>query len=122
MPGTSGQPQWAGRMAGLLARGRVRWATMQTGQRRWALAAGALLAALIGSLLWYGLRTDWRTLYAGLDPDDARSTGQILLQAQIPFEATPDGAVWTLLFSRKLMRAVFPNILSPPKWWLSPAK
>ncbi len=92
MPGTSGQPQWAGRMAGLLARGRVRWATMQTGQRRWALAAGALLAALIGSLLWYGLRTDWRTLYAGLDPDDARQTGLILTQAQIPYDMTADGA------------------------------
>ncbi len=92
MPGTSGQPQWAGRMAGLLARGRVRWATMQTGQRRWALAAGALLAALIGSLLWYGLRTDWRLLYAGLDPDDARQTGLILTQAQIPYDMTADGA------------------------------
>ena len=27
-----------------------------------------------------------------LDPDDARQTGQILTQAQIPFEPTPDGA------------------------------
>ena len=38
------------------------------------------------------LRTDWRTLYADLDPDDARQTGQILAQAQIPFEPTADGA------------------------------
>ena len=31
--------------------------------------------ALLGGLFWYGLRTDWRTLYAGLDPDDARQIG-----------------------------------------------
>ena len=37
------------------------------------------------------LRTDWRTLYADLDPDDARQMAQILTQAQIPFDATPNG-------------------------------
>jgi flagellar M-ring protein FliF len=50
-----------------------------------------LLLGLTGGLLWYGLRTDWRTLYAGLEPDDARQTAQILTQAQIPFEAAGDG-------------------------------
>ncbi len=43
-------------------------------------------------LLWYALRTDWRTLYADLDPDDARQIGQTLAQAQIPFDVTADGA------------------------------
>ena len=65
---------------------QVRWAQMAAAQRGWAVAAALLLAALIGGLAWYGLRPDWRTLYAGLDPDDARQTGQILTQAQIPFE------------------------------------
>ena len=40
---------------------------------------------------WYGLRTDWRTLYAGLDPDDARQTGLTLTQAQIPFDVGSNG-------------------------------
>ena len=35
--------------------------------------------------------TDWRILYADLDPEDARQAGQILSQAQIPFEPTPNG-------------------------------
>ena len=51
-----------------------------------------MLAVLTGGLLWYALRPDWRTLYVNLDPEDARQTGQILAQAQIPFEPTPDGA------------------------------
>jgi len=30
---------------------------------------------MVGSILWYGLRTDWRALYANLDPADARQIG-----------------------------------------------
>ena len=77
-PATPGQPQLADRLAGLWALGRVRWAEMQPAQRGWALVAAVLLVALVGGLLWYGLRTDWRTLYADLDPEDARQAGQIL--------------------------------------------
>jgi flagellar M-ring protein FliF len=88
-PAGPGQPQLADRLAGLWGRARVRWAQMQPAQRGWALVAAMLLAALAGGLLWYALRTDWRTLYADLDPEDARQIGQILAQAQIPFEPTP---------------------------------
>jgi flagellar M-ring protein FliF len=41
--------------------------------------------------LWSGLRTDWRTLYAGMDPEEARQIGQSLAQAQIPFQPSEDG-------------------------------
>ncbi len=91
-PAVPGQPQWAGRLAGLWGRIRVRWAQMAAAQRRGALTAGLLLAALTGGLLWYALRTDWRTLYMGLEPEDARQIGQILTQAQIPFDVTADGS------------------------------
>ena len=91
-PGSLGQPQWSDRIAGLWGQARARWGTMQPAQRGWALATGVLLLGLVGGLLWYGLRTDWRTLYADLDPDDARQIGQILTQAQIPFDATTNGA------------------------------
>ena len=90
-PATPGQPQLTDRLAGLWGLGRVKWAAMQPTQRGWAVAAGILLGVLAGGLLWYALRTDWRTLYADLDPEDARQTGQLLTQAQIPYESTEDG-------------------------------
>jgi flagellar M-ring protein FliF len=92
VPVNPGQLEWTDRLSALLNLGRVRWATMELAQKRWVLATVALLAALIGGLAWYGMRTDWRTLYAGLDPEDARQTGQILTQAQIPYDVTDNGA------------------------------
>jgi flagellar M-ring protein FliF len=91
-PVTPGEAQLTDRIAGLWGRLRVRWAQMPPAQRGWSLAAALLLAGLVGGLFWYGLRPDWRTLYAGMDPEDARQAGQALAQAQIPFEPTPDGA------------------------------
>jgi flagellar M-ring protein FliF len=91
-PARPGQPQLSDRLAGLWGRSRVRWAQMQPAQRRWGLVAALLMVGLIGGLFWYGMRTDWRILYADLDPEDLRQAGQVLLQAQIPFEPTPNGA------------------------------
>jgi flagellar M-ring protein FliF len=65
---------------------------MQPAQRGWALAAAVLLGILVSGLLWYALGPDWRILYAGLDPEDTRQTGQILTQAQIPFQVAENGA------------------------------
>ena len=90
-PATPGTPRLTDRIAGLWALGRVRWAEMQPAQRSWSMIAAVLAVALIGCLFWYGMRTDWRTLYADMDPDDARQAGQALVQAQIPFEPTANG-------------------------------
>ncbi|MGC2615573.1 MAG: flagellar basal-body MS-ring/collar protein FliF [Terracidiphilus sp.] len=72
-------------------RARHGWAAMAPQQRRWSIATAAILSSLLGGLLWYGLRTDWRTLYAGLDPDDARQVGLTLTQAQIPYDVADSG-------------------------------
>ncbi len=91
-PVLSGPPQWTDRLASLWTLARIRWAAMRPAERGWAVVAAVLLAALAGGLLWFALRTEWRTLYADLDPEDARQTGQILAQAQIPYETTANGA------------------------------
>ncbi len=91
IPAAAGRPQPAGRMGALWQLARVRWATMLPAQRGWTVTAALLIAGLTGGLLWYGLRTDWRTLYAGLDPDDARQTGLTLAQAQIPYDVAANG-------------------------------
>ncbi len=87
-----GQPQWTDRVAGAWGRARVLWARMAPAQRRGAMIGGVLVAALAGTVIWLMARPDWRTLYTGLDPDDARQIGQVLAAAQISFDITPDGA------------------------------
>ncbi|MDR3737034.1 MAG: flagellar basal-body MS-ring/collar protein FliF [Acidobacteriaceae bacterium] len=80
--------------AGLQAawtRARVHWAGLQAGQRRWAMASAGMLAALLIALAWYGLRTDWRTLYGGMEPDEARQMAITLNQAQIPYQVAENG-------------------------------
>jgi flagellar M-ring protein FliF len=89
--GVPGQLQPGGRMSGLWGLVRVRWAQMAALQRRWVVTSALLVVAVIGGLVWYAMRTDWRTLYVDLDPDDARQMGQVLAQAQIQFQTTPDG-------------------------------
>ena len=87
-----GQMQPGGRWAGLWGLIRVRWAEMAPAQRGWVVVSALLVIALMAGLAWYAMRPDWRTLYVNLDPDDARQMGQVLAQAQIPFEPTADGA------------------------------
>jgi flagellar M-ring protein FliF len=91
-PTMPGQPQLTDRLAGLWGRTRVHWAEMHPAQRGWTVVLILLLAGLVGGLFWYGLRPDWHVLYANMDPEDVRSTGQLLAQAQIPFNPTTDGA------------------------------
>jgi flagellar M-ring protein FliF len=78
--------------AAMWTRTRLAWAAMAPQQRRWTIASTIMLGLLLGGLLWYGLRTDWRTLYAGLDPDDARQVGLTLTQAQIPYDVADSGS------------------------------
>lgn len=78
-------------LSALWTRSRVQWASMSSGQRNGALFAALLLAGLFGGIVWYALGPDWRTLYAGLDPEDARQTGMTLTQAQIPFDVSTNG-------------------------------
>ncbi|MFZ0301531.1 MAG: flagellar basal-body MS-ring/collar protein FliF [Steroidobacteraceae bacterium] len=90
-PAMPGQPQWADRVAGGWGRARAMWARMAPSERRGAMVGGLLVAAMIGAVVWLMARPDWRTLYTGLDPDDARQIGQILAAAQITYDMTPDG-------------------------------
>jgi len=90
-PAVGGGGKLASGVGALWTRSKVGWATMTPTQRRWSVAIASTLVALIVGIFWYGMRTDWRTLYAGLDPEDARQTGLTLTQAQIPFEVGSSG-------------------------------
>jgi flagellar M-ring protein FliF len=79
------------RAGALAVEAASRFRSLEPARRTRLLAAAAFLVACFGGLLWYATRTDWRTLYAGLDPEDARQMGQELTSAGIPFDVTPDG-------------------------------
>lgn len=91
-PPALGQVQKGGRLSGLLGLVWVRWVQMTPAERGWVMVAAVMLGALLGGLAWYGLSPDWRTLYSGLEPDDARQIEQVLAQAQISFEPSADGS------------------------------
>jgi flagellar M-ring protein FliF len=80
------------RAGALAAEAAARYRSLEPGRRFRLLIAAGLLLACFGGLLWYASRTDWRTLYAGLDPDDARQLAQELTTAGIPFDVSPDGS------------------------------
>ncbi|MGA8041606.1 MAG: flagellar basal-body MS-ring/collar protein FliF [Terracidiphilus sp.] len=89
--GATADSQMLARLSTLWTRARLQWASMSAAQRNGAMLAAVLLGALVGGLAWYGLRTDWRTLYAGMEPDDARQAALTLSQAQIPYEVAQNG-------------------------------
>jgi len=76
---------------GLWSRGTTGWAELAPLQRTWVTVGAVLILATIAGLIWYSTRVDWRTLYAGLDPEDSRQMAQILTQAQIPFDLSANG-------------------------------
>jgi len=76
----------------LWERGNARWSLLPARHRGWTLAAALLLVATLAAIVWYATRTDWRMLYAGLDPEDSRQISQVLTQAQIPFDLEANGA------------------------------
>jgi flagellar M-ring protein FliF len=81
----------ADRLAGFRDQGAARWKEMAPRQRNWAMSAAVMLLAVVAGFAWYAARTDWRTLYAGLDPEDSRQMAQVLTQAQIPFDLSANG-------------------------------
>ena len=91
-PAIPGRIQAGGKWTGLLGMAQVRWAEMAAAERGWAIAVALLLAALIGGLPGMRRGRIGAPSTSDLDPDDARQMAQILAQAQIPFEATVDGA------------------------------
>ncbi len=70
----------------------TRFRKLEPARRNRLLAATAIVLACFGGLLWYSSLPDWRTLYAGLDPSDARQIAQQLTTAGLPFDVSPDGS------------------------------
>jgi flagellar M-ring protein FliF len=86
---STGLPQRASAvMQSLLARLRG----MEGQQRLWLVGASGLALLCFAGILWFATRTDWKVLYAGMDPSDAREMASALTAANIPFDVSSDGA------------------------------
>ncbi|MGC2162863.1 MAG: flagellar basal-body MS-ring/collar protein FliF [Silvibacterium sp.] len=68
-----------------------RFRQLDPARKKWLIGATAFLVACVLGLAWYAARPDWRTLYAGLAPEDAREMAAELTAANIPFDVSPDG-------------------------------
>ena len=70
---------------------RERWGTLPAAQRRLLLLCAGALLALSSLSAWWGTRTDWRTLFSGMEGRDAAVMQQQLTSAGIAYQTTPDG-------------------------------
>lgn len=85
-------PDGLGRRASAVAKQLWTWfGVLDPGTKRWFSGALILVFAGLLAIIWYVSRPDWRTLYAGLDLQDAREMAAELTSAGIPFDVSPDG-------------------------------
>jgi len=65
--------------------------SMPPKRRTQLVVCGVVLAAACALVAWWGGRTDWKTLYAGLEGRDLQQVQSELAAANISYQATPDG-------------------------------
>lgn len=70
---------------------RARFGNMSPRQRWGLLASAAVLLVVGGGMIWLAFRPDMRVLMSGLEARDAQQVEQELMEANIPYDLTPDG-------------------------------
>ena len=70
---------------------RARLGSMSSRQRLGLLASLGVLLAVGGGMMWLAIRPDMRVLMSGLEARDAQQVEQELMEANIPYDLTPDG-------------------------------
>ncbi len=70
---------------------RARFGSMSSRQRWGLLASLGVLLAAGGGMIWLAVRPDMRVLMSGLEARDAQQVEQELMEANIPYDLTPDG-------------------------------
>ncbi|MGB7200607.1 MAG: flagellar basal-body MS-ring/collar protein FliF, partial [Acidobacteriaceae bacterium] len=70
---------------------RARFGSMSSRQRFGLLASLAVLLSVGGGMIWLAIRPDMRVLMSGLEARDVQQVEQELMEANIPYDLTPDG-------------------------------
>jgi flagellar M-ring protein FliF len=81
----------AGKASAMVSSLRGRVMALPPGKRTWLMATVAFVAAICAAMVWYAGRTDWKTLFTGLDGKDVAQVSQELAAAGIPYQMTLDG-------------------------------
>ncbi|MDE1161698.1 MAG: flagellar basal-body MS-ring/collar protein FliF [Acidobacteriaceae bacterium] len=76
----------------LMNRARAIWAGMPQSKRTKLILAGAVMVAACALVSWWGTRTEWKTLYSGLEVRDLQQVESELAAAGITYETTQDGS------------------------------
>jgi flagellar M-ring protein FliF len=69
------------------------WGALASGQKFRVLASSLAFVVIVGVLVWWAWRPNWRVLYSGLAPEDARVLGTALTAANLTYDVSPDGAI-----------------------------
>jgi len=81
----------AAQVMAVVARGREAFAAIPSPKRTRLIICTMVIAAACAAVVWWGSRTEWKTLYSGMEGRDAQQVEGELAAAGIAYQATPDG-------------------------------
>ncbi len=82
----------AGKLQSGLKTLHLRWSALAASQRKVLVLSLLAFFGLAAIASWWSTRTDWRTLFSGLEARDAAQVQQQLSSAGITYQTTPDGS------------------------------
>jgi flagellar M-ring protein FliF len=75
----------------VVARARVAWTAMPQSKRTRLIVCAMVIAAACALVAWWGSRTEWKTLYSGMEGRDVQQVESELAAAGVQYQSTPDG-------------------------------
>ena len=75
----------------VVSRGRAAFTAMPQPKRTRLIVCAMVIAAACAAVAWWGSKTDWKTLYSGMEGRDVQQVEGELAAAGIAYQATPDG-------------------------------
>lgn len=81
----------SGRGLELVGRARAVWGAMPQVKRTKLIVCAMVIAGACAVVGWWGSKTEWKTLYSGMEGRDLQQVQSELAAAGIEYQSTPDG-------------------------------
>lgn len=75
----------------VVGRARAAWTAMPQSKRIRLIVCAMVIAAACALVGWWGSRTEWKTLYSGMEGRDVQQVESELAAAGVQYQSTPDG-------------------------------